>query len=88
MRKTIEISLLSLLGILFGCNDDSYGEKISLYESVFIEYRVKEVIALEDPVFIGIYDNKDHSSPIVVHVPIERKAVYFSGFYFPKIFVM
>lgn len=65
MRKTIEISLLSLLGILFGCNDDSYGEKISLYESVFIEYRVKEVIALEDPVFIGIYDNKDHSSPIV-----------------------
>ena len=85
MRKTIEISLLSLLGILFGCNDDSYGEKISLYESVFIEYRVKEVIALEDPVFIGIYDN---SSPIVVHVPIERKAVYFSEFYFPKIFVM
>ena len=88
MRKTIEILLVGLLSILFGCKDNSYDEKDLLYESVSIEYRIKEVIALEDPVFIGIYDNKDHSSPIVVHVPIERKAVYFSEFYFPKIFVM
>lgn len=84
MKKTINVSLLSLLSILFGCNDDSHEEMKLLYESVSIEYRIKEVIALEDPVFNGIYDNKDYNSPIMVHTPIESEAMYSSVFYFPQ----
>ena len=84
MRKTIEILLVGLLSIFFGCKDNSYDEKDFLYESVSIEYRIKEVIALEDHIFNGIYDNKGHSSPIMIHVPIERNIVYFSEFYFSQ----
>ena len=84
MKKAIEISLLSLLLVLLGCNDNSYGEKELLYESVSIEYRIKEIVTLDKSVFNGRYDNKDHNSPIMVHAPIESKTVYSSVFYFPQ----
>ncbi len=83
MKKMIRILLVGLFCIILGCNNDLDDKEDVLYELVSSEYRIKEIETLKELVFNGTYDNKDHDSPIQVHVPIESGVMNSSKFIFP-----